>query len=534
MLKFSKKILILVFYIFVFSNITSSQESNDYYKIEQVFDYMEDYYVDSVDITKTINEVIIATLKELDPHSIYISKEEVEKINQPLEGSFEGIGVYYNILQDTIVIISPISGGPSEKVGIKAGDRIVKVEGENIANIGITTEGVKERLLGQKGTNVQISIKRRGIPELLEFIITRDEIPIFSIDAAYMIDDEVGYIKLNRFSATTVNEFDTAIKKLEKEGLKHLIFDLRDNGGGYLSTSIDISDEFLKKNELIVFTEGVNSTKKEYFATNDGHFEKGRLVVLIDEGSASASEIVTGSIQDWDRGVIIGRRSFGKGLVQRPFNLIDGSVIRLTIARYYTPTGRLIQKPYEEGVDKYKEDIEKRFEKGELLHGDSIHFQDSLKYSTLNNKRVVYGGGGIMPDIFVPLDTTSLPEYYNNWIQKGIFNDFLLKYTDENREFLLTNYPVYDDFFNNFAIPDDFYRQLIDYSSTEDKDSINITIEMLLENEEMTQYQIKALIARNLWTTSEYYQIINLSNAAYMRAVEIIKDKNLYENELKY
>lgn len=526
------KTYIFLFFCFIIHNL-NAQDVESYYKLNQVFEFMENYYVDSLDMNKKIDEIIISTLKELDPHSIYISKEDVEKINQPLQGSFEGIGVYYNILEDTIVVISPISGGPSEKVGIKSGDRIIKVEGENIANVGITTEKVKEKLLGQKGTKVQVSIKRKGVPDLLDFTITRDEIPIFSVDASYMIDKEIGYIKLNRFSANSIDEFDEAYKKLKKQGMKHLIFDLQDNGGGYLNTSVDIADEFLDNEQLIVFTEGANSSKKEYFATKKGNFEKGKLVVLIDEGSASASEIVSGAIQDWDRGVLVGRRTYGKGLVQRPFNLIDGSLIRLTIARYYTPTGRLIQRPYNNGTDEYKEEIEKRLENGELLNKDSIHFQDSLLFFTINNKRQVFGGGGIMPDVFVPLDTTSYPEFYSNWVQTGIINDFILKYTDDNREEILANFENINKFDKEFKINEDIYVQLLNYSLTKDTTAKEISFEKIKREDENIEVQLKALIARNLWTTCEYYQIINNSNEIFLKAVEIIKDDNLYEKQLK-
>ena len=523
---------IITFSLIIFSSIiVRAQEDTNYYKLKQVLEYIDNKYVDTVDIKKKVEEVIISTLKELDPHSTYISKEEVEEVNQPLIGNFEGIGVYFNILQDTIVIISTISGGPSEKVGIKAGDRIIEVEGENIANIGITNEGVKERLLGEKGTKVRVGIKRKNVTETLEFTITRDQIPIFSIDAAYMIEDEIGYIKLNKFSATSKAEFIEAVEKLEKEGLKNLIFDLRQNGGGYLSASVEIADQFLKKDQLMVYTEGINSEKKEYFATSDGEFEKGRLVVLIDEGTASASEIVSGALQDWDRAVLIGRRSYGKGLVQRPFNLVDGSIIRLTIARYYTPTGRLIQKSYDEGVDKYKSEIENRFSNGELLNSDSISFLDSLKYYTLEKNRLVYGGGGIMPDIFVPLDTTKLPDFYTLWLQNGIISDFILKYTDNNREIINSKYADFNDFNKKYSHDNNFYEELIQFAKSELKSTDTIDINNF-KNEEYINLQLKSLIARDLWTENEYYQVINSINSAYNQAIEIIKNKTLYEEKL--
>lgn len=529
-----------IFLILVSYNFGYAQETSLSYKMKQVLNYMDNYYVDTVNQDEIVEKAIKEMLKQLDPHSIYISKEDVKRMSQPLEGSFEGIGIQFNVLNDTIIIVSTISGGPSEKLGIRAGDRIIKIEGENVANIGITTSGVRERLLGEKGTEVKISIHRRGERKLINYKIKRAKIPIFSVDASYMATDEIGYIKVNRFAATTIKEFNNALKTLKKQGADDIILDLRDNGGGYLSTAIDLCDEFLSKGKLIVYTEGEKSSRTEYKATSRGNFEKGKLVVIIDEGSASASEILSGAIQDWDRGVIVGRRSFGKGLVQRPFSLIDGSMIRLTIARYYTPTGRLIQKPYEEGVDAYRKDIMKRFKHGELNSKDSIHFPDSLKFYTLRKQRIVYGGGGIMPDYFVPLDTASLPDFYQSWIQKGIINSFILTYVDNNRQKLLKLYPNIDQFSKKFSITKDIYNQLFDYAKKELKKinpdeeiAFDYTIDSFEDSKAKVSTQLKALVARDLWDISEYYQVMNKINPAYLKAIEVLQKSHLYEAHLK-
>ena len=373
-------------------------------------------------------------LHDLDPHSTYLSKEEVAAAQEQLEGGFEGIGVSFNILDDTIFIVNPIAGGPSEKVGIHAGDRIVKINGENVAGTGITNLDVMKKLKGPKGTKVNVSIKRRRVDKLLEFTITRDEIPIYSLDASYMVDDKVGYIKLARFSNTTMDEFNEAMTKLQGKGMKDLILDLSGNGGGYLYVAIDLADQFLAGRRMIVYTEGVHNPRRNYYSTDKGSFESGKLVIMIDETSASASEIVSGAMQDWDRAVLVGRRSFGKGLVQGRFELNDGSEIRLTVARYFTPAGRLIQKSYSEGYEAYSHELLERYNSGELSGEDTKHFPDSLKYHTLIKNRVVYGGGGILPDYLVPIDTTEYSDYYRDLISQGVLNQFILEYVDNNRK----------------------------------------------------------------------------------------------------
>ncbi len=529
-----KKIIILFLCISLSFFSVYSQDNDVYFnKLQQVFKYIDRYYVDSTNIEEMVNKVIINTLKDLDPHSTYIDKKDVAEVNQQLEGSFEGVGIYYNILEDTLVVISPMSDGPAAKVGIKAGDRIVKVDTTYIAGNGVNNEIVKKLLQGSKGSNVTLFVKRKSDSDILEFSLMRDKIPIYSIDAFYHVTEDIAYIRMNKFSATTLAEFKSALEKLDPQKVKHLILDLRDNGGGYLTTAVNMANEFLHNNELIVYTEGKNSKKNEYSATGGGSFRKGRLVILIDEGSASASEILSGAIQDWDRGVLVGRRSFGKGLVQRPYSLTDGSVIRLTISRYYTPTGRLIQKTYEKGTDAYRQDIINRYASGEMMHADSIKFIDSLKYYTLKNKRVVYGAGGIMPDVFVPLDSTDLPKFYSNLIKNGVLNSFIYKYVDSNREILLSKYSKFEDFDTDFVVNESIYNEIVEFAKEESKECADLTLEQFLSYDNKINYQIKALIAKTLWTTNEYHQIVNKHSAAYLKAVEIISDSKSYETILK-
>lgn len=375
-------------------------------------------YVDQVDENKLVESAIVKMLEQLDPHSTYSDPEEVKALNEPLQGNFDGIGIQFNMATDTLFVIQPVSGGPSEKVGILAGDRIIEVNDTVIAGVKMTTEDVMRRLRGKRGTEVTVKVMRRGVKELLPFTIKRDKIPVYSLDASYMVDKKIGYIRVNRFAATTGKEFADALHRLQKEGMRDLILDLQGNGGGYLNAAIELANQFLGKKELIVYTEGRRNPRAEFDAEGNGDFLNGRLVVLVDEFSASASEIVTGALQDWDRAIVVGRRTFGKGLVQRPIDLPDGSMIRLTVARYYTPSGRCIQKPYE-SIEQYNKDLIDRYNRGEMLSADSIHFPDSLKYKTLKLGRTVYGGGGIMPDYFVPVDTTMYTDYYLALRDKG-------------------------------------------------------------------------------------------------------------------
>jgi carboxyl-terminal processing protease len=529
-------IALLTFFLAGFSSY--GQLFNDeVYKFSKALGYIDSYYVDSVNKEKLVEKAIVEMLKELDPHSVYISKEDVKKMNEPLEGSFEGIGVQFNIMNDTLLVVSPISGGPSEKVGILSGDRIVKIDTENVAGIGLTNEMVFDRLKGKKGTKVVVQIKRHGVKELLDFEIIRDKIPIYSLDAAYMVDEKnkVGYIKLNRFSATTMDEFKEGMAKLKNQGIENLILDLTDNGGGYLNMAFELADEFMENSQMIVYTEGLKNPRQDMRATSSGSFKQGRVVIMIDEGSASASEIVSGAIQDWDRGVLVGRRTFGKGLVQRPLNLPDGSAMRLTIARYYTPTGRLIQKSYEGGTDAYHKDLVNRYNNGELSNEDSIHFPDSLKYATLVNKRVVYGGGGIMPDIFVPIDTADYSDYYRDLIRKGIINQYVLQYMDKNRKSLENKYlgkkkdKDFSYFKENFEIDEDFLTGLLAHA---EKEKLKFNEEEYNRSLNHLKINLKALVARDIFTVSEFYEIINETDKVFLEAVKVIQDEELYNSKL--
>jgi len=521
--------IILSVFLLLMGNPGFTQIFNeDMYKFGKALHFIDNYYIDSVNQSEMVEKAIREILKDLDPHTVYLTKEEVKEMNEPLEGNFEGIGIQFNIYKDTIYVISPVSGGPSEKVGLKAGDRIVKINGENVAGISISTNGVRDRLLGEKGTKVDVTIKRPGVNKLLHFTITRDKIPIHSLDAAYMSDDNTGYIKLNRFSQTTNEEFTTAAKKLKDEGANSLILDLRGNGGGYLEQAIELADEFLNDKKLIVYTEGRNVDRQNNYATEEGVSEEENVVILIDEGSASASEIVAGAIQDWDKGIIIGRRSFGKGLVQRPVSLPDGSMIRLTIARYHTPTGRVIQKPFDNGKKEYAKELMERFTKGEMINADSIDFPDSLKHYTKKTKRVVYGGGGIMPDIFVPIDTTRYSDYFNNLVRRGHLNSFILKYIDENREKLESKYSSFNTYHKKFDVSDKLLQELVQYANKEgletDEEAIDVSSDEI-------KLHIKALIARDLWDMSEYFQIVNEKDKVFNKANEVLNNWGEYEEK---
>ena len=412
---------------------------------------ISNFYVDKVDEDKLVEEAIIKMLAQLDPHSTYSDAEEVKKMNEPLQGNFEGIGVQFQMIEDTLLVVQPVSNGPSEKIGILAGDRIIAVNDSAIAGVKMSTEEIMKRLRGPKGSKVNLKIVRRGVQDPLVFTVKRDKIPILSLDASYMIQPKTGYIRINRFGATTAEEFKKAMKELQKQGMKDMILDLQGNGGGYLNAAIDLANEFLGQKELIVYTEGRTAKRSDFYAKGNGEFRNGRLIVLVDEYTASASEIVSGAVQDWDRGIIVGRRSFGKGLVQRPIDLPDGSMIRLTIARYYTPAGRCIQKPYdssinekpgkgkssESSIEKYNQDLIDRYNHGEMVSADSIHFPDSLKCQTKKLGRTVYGGGGIMPDYFVPVDTTLYTDYHRNLVAKGVVIKTTMNFIEKNRKALL-------------------------------------------------------------------------------------------------
>ena len=513
-------LLITVFSLTAWSqgNLPEAQE-----KMEAALSIISTQYVDDLDAKKVVEDGITGILKQLDPHSSYISPKNVEAETQKLASEFEGIGIQFNILHDTIIVISPISGGPSEKLGIVSGDKIIQIDGENVAGTGIENQGVRDRLLGDKGTKVDVSIKRHGVKKLLDFTITRDKIPMYSLDAQYMVTPETGYIKVNRFAAGTADEFRGALKDLKKQGMEHLILDLTGNGGGYLYAAFEMADEFLDWGKMIVYTEGNASPKRELRASSRGNFESGKLIVLIDEGSASASEIVTGAVQDWDRGLVIGRRSFGKGLVQKPYKLPDGSEIRLTIARYYTPTGRSIQKPYDEGKEAYYKETFERFEHGELTSMDSVDFPDSLKYYT-PNERVVYGGGGIMPDIFIGIDTAHNSDYLRTVTRKGIPYQFALEYVDQHRAELNEKYEDVHKFKRKF----DRRKVVDDFVAFAEKKGIEEDKKGLERSESLLQHQISALVARNLYGVDAYYQVFNEYRPEFQKAVEVIQKDEVF------
>ena len=478
-------------------------------------------YVDNVDEGKLVEDAIRGMLEKLDPHSSYSTPKEVKALNEPLSGSFEGIGVQFNMVEDTLLVIQPVTGGPSEKVGIVAGDRIVSVNDTAIAGVKMSKEEIMRRLRGPKGTKVMLGIVRRGIKDTLSFKVVRDKIPVKSIDAVYMIRPEVGYVRIGNFGATTHDEFCEALEKLTKQGMRNLILDLQGNGGGYLQAAVNIANEFLQKGDLIVYTEGRRMQRNEYKAKGNGKFLDGKIVVLIDEYSASAAEIVTGAIQDQDRGMVVGRRSFGKGLVQRPIDLPDGSMIRLTVSHYYTPAGRCIQKPYTKGDSKdYAMDVMNRLKHGELMSADSIHFADSLKCYTLREHRPVYGGGGIMPDYFVPLDTLAYTKFHRELSAKSYIINANLKYVDANRKALRKRWTSFDEFRRDFVFPkEEIDKMIADAAKDKIVPKDNAELEKTLPKLSM---QLKALVARDLWDMSEYFAIINEESEIVRKAVEII------------
>ena len=488
---------------------------------------IENLYVDTVNQNKLVEDAIIALLEKLDPHSEYMTAKEAKDMNEPLQGNFEGIGIQFNMMKDTLFVIQTIAGGPSERVGLMAGDRIIAVNDSVIAGVNMSNTDIMKRLRGKKGTIVYVKVLRRGAGDLIDFKITRDKIPIYSLDASYMIDKKkkIGYIKLNRFSSTTHDEFKKACKELQAQGMKSLILDLQGNGGGYMNAATDLANEFLKEKQLIVYTEGANQNRQTVNASGKGIFEKGDLVVLVDEGSASSSEIVAGALQDWDRAVLVGRRTFGKGLVQRPIPFSDGSMMKLTTARYYTPAGRCIQKPYSEGEKQYRDDILIRYKHGELTNADSIHFADSLKYNTKVSGRIVYGGGGIMPDCFVPIDTARYSDFHRNLIAKGVLNRYTLDYFEKNRDDLKQNYTDFDKFNTDFSVTDEMMQNLL---KAADDEKVKFDEEQYERSKPLIQLQIKALITQNLFSQNEYYRVINTVNNALNKAIEIIGDSKEY------
>lgn len=489
-------------------------------KIQYAEIAINNLYVDSVSEEKLAESAIRGMLESLDPHSTYTDAKETQSMNEPLQGDFEGIGVQFNMVEDTLVVVQPTVNGPSEKVGIQAGDRIVMVNDTVIAGVKMERSEIMQRLRGKKGTVVHLGIVRRGANGMLWFDVKRDKIPVHTLDAAYMVDASTGYIRLEGFGEKTYDEFMEAVKKLQKQGMQNLVLDLQSNGGGYLQAAVLIASEFLHNGDLVVYTEGRTESRRTYKARGNGQLMNGKVVVLINEYTASAAEIVSGAIQDHDRGVVVGRRSFGKGLVQRPIPLPDGSLIRLTIAHYYTPSGRCIQKPYEKGhKDDYSLDIENRLKRGELTHRDSIHFDDSLKCYTLREHRAVYGGGGIMPDEFVPLDTTQYTRFHRQLATKNIIVPLNLKYIDAHRKQLKRHYPTFSKFNEQFAVPAELMDSVLAEGKRQgvdpkDDEELQTTLPTLRQ-------QLKALIARDLWDMNEYYQVWNPQNAIYRRGIEV-------------
>ncbi|MGP1515161.1 MAG: S41 family peptidase [Bacteroidales bacterium] len=551
-------------------------------KMMQLMWMIDGFYVDTTNLSDITEKGIVAMLKELDPHSAYIPTKDVQAVNEPLQGNIIGIGVTYQLLDDTIHVVDVVADGPSEKVGILPGDKIIKVNDTSATGDSINQDWVIKHLRGKKDSKVKITVIRNGRGNIV-FDIIRDKIPLNSIDTWFMIDKEIGYISLRRYAQTSDDEFKKAVEDLKKQGMKKLIFDLRSNGGGYLDAAYKIADEFIDEDKLIVYTQGNKSPRQELKANIKGVWEKGELVILTDEYTASASEITSGAVQDWDRGVIIGRRTFGKGLVQRPFDMIDGSQVRLTTSRYYIPSGRCIQKPYDDGVEEYYKDYQKRYQHKEMVSQDSISFPDSLKYFT-HNRRTVYGGGGVMPDIFVPMDTTRASDYYINLRSKNLFNEFSLSYVEENREKLLKKYPTYEAFdtaWNKLNLMQDFIsfaqmknvrpevvktewvnKIIMDYLSEVQKDSTKVNSytsyedyaediikdssmivqvlskakqedvkqkEYIKSSNQYIEANLKGNIARHLYGIKYYYKAVQQNDETLVQAVQLLKDEKRYK-----
>lgn len=491
------------------------EQATKYLRLMQMIDAV---YVDTVDLARLTEDAIVKVLADLDPHSQYISREEVEEANEPLEGGFFGIGIQFAVLNDTLVVVDVVAGGPSEKVGLLAGDRIVSVDGENIAGVGLKAWDVRKKLKGPEGSVVNVGVWRRG--EAYDFRVTRGKIPIYSVDAAYMIDKSIGYVKVARFAATTVKEFEEAVRKLQKEGMRDLVIDLQGNGGGFMGAAVGMADHLLDGEKSIVYTDSPVFGRMEEFSTPAGVFQEGRVVVLIDGNSASASEIVSGAVQDWDRGLIVGRRSFGKGLVQRQFPLTDGSMVRLTVSHYYTPSGRCIQKPYGRGGN-YEAEVFERYASGELVSADSIELTDTTRYYTKVRGRLVYGGGGIIPDVFVPIDTGVNYSYFNRLLAKGVVSEYAMNYVDRHRAELQKRYPRFEDFERRFEVTGDMVEEIV---AAGEKEGVERDDRLLKPVEGELRLFVKSLLARDLWGMNELYRVSNETNKILKAAVEALRD----------
>ena len=491
-------------------------------KLENAIQYILNEYVDTLNQETLEEDAIVAMLEQLDPHSAYIPAKDLQAVSEQLEGNFDGIGVEFNIQRDTIMVVAAISGGPSESLGIQSGDRIIAIEGKSIAGIDVKNEDVISKLRGKSGTKVNVTIFRPGIKKPIDYAITRGQIPLYSVDASYMASPEVGYIKISRFAATTYEEYLKAFSTLKSKGMQQLILDLRGNPGGYLNAAVDLSDEFLSKGQKIVYTEGKARKRETYDATSKGSFEEGGLVVLIDEGSASASEIVSGAIQDNDRGWVLGRRSFGKGLVQEEVRFKDGSAMRLTVARYHTPTGRCIQKSYENGVEAYYHELTDRFSNGEMVSSDSVHIKDTLAYKTPAG-RTVYGGGGVSPDVFIPVDTAGYSAYLSAVVSKGLLNRFAFEYIDSRRAVLKQSYPDVERFAATFPIT----SVMSEFKTFAAKNEVPFRPKEYETSSAIISDQVLALMGRALFGNNAYFSIMNRRDTAIRKAIEILKSNKL-------
>ena len=489
-------------------------------------------YVDTVNEDKLIEEAIKGMLESLDPHSSYTDAKETQELEEPLQGEFSGVGIQFNMSKDTLYVIQTVPGGPSERVGILAGDRIITVNDTTIAGVKMKNSDIMKRLRGKKGTTVTVKVKRSGVKELITFRITRDNIPMHSIDAKYMLDEHTGYLRISRFGAKTYDEMVEALDELTAQGMTQLVMDLNDNGGGYLNAAIDMCNEFLERGQLMVYTEGENSPRNEAKANGWGMYKDLPMVVIVNQYSASAAEIFAGAMQDWDRAVVVGRRTFGKGLVQRPIRFEDGSMMRLTIARYYTPSGRCIQKPYDRGNKKaYEKDLLDRANEGEYYSLDSIQFNDTLRYTTCVNKRTIYGGGGVMPDVYVPIDTSEYSTYYRDLSAKGIINQFAIKYVDKHRKSILNQYKTIKDFDEGFVMTDEMMRDLI---ALGENDSVKYDEEKYRTSERMIKLIAKGLIARDVYSDAGAYSVvINHRNPDVQTAYEVLNDRERYDRLLR-
>lgn len=549
-----KKIIVAVVFLAIAANSAFSQlpSYDQGQKFKDVLNIVNAYYTDTVDNKKLVDDAIAKILEDLDPHSSYVKAQDVKRSEEPLQANFEGVGISFQILNDTITVQEVISGCPSEKVGIRVGDRIVKVDDTTAVFKGLDNNWVIKHLRGPKGSKVAVNIIRRGNTQPLVFVIQRDKIPIYSIEAHYMVLPDVGYVKISRFAATTMQEFLTAVKDLRNKGMKNIIVDLQDNTGGYLYTAIDLCNQFLMKDQMIVYTQGLHSPKSESRANGNGIFKSGKVIVLINEGSASASEILSGCIQDNDRGLLVGRRTWGKGLVQKPFNLPDGSQIKLTTAHYYIPSDRCIQRPYDNGKKDYNDEYMRRYNSGELFGSDTFKQPDSLKYKTIYSARTVYGGGGVSPDYFVPVDTTSGSRYYNALIRRGFLVQQGAEYLDKNRDKILAQFPTADSFINNYIVPDSFLKNLYITAEADTSFLNDITVpkedtvikEFTIINVNGKEYRtakehdlkrsakvlpiaIKANLGRNLFDANVFWQVSNALNNPLQKAISVIQnDKN--------